>query len=272
MEKEIAKNPIDRVIGHLPYRMALAGGWIDQPFISRENPNPPGSMVVVGLQPTFRYMDRAGMATSTRQVARRLWGDSLPNLDPAVLMHQLYQAENDGKDQPSGSQDMAGLIYPGINRLDYDFAYEGGYFPIHIESNNDPCVVQWLEEVIYLVPVSQRPVGYSPLGIQKLDPEWIDRLGQSGKDCYQAIVDKDIHKLGSSLDECMLCWQTVLPQTVCHPIISVDLLELLREYQSRYAGAMYSGCGGGYLIVVSDGVVPGGIKVKIRYAKRAIEP
>jgi len=27
---------------------------------------------------------------------------------------------------------------------------------------------------------------------------------------------------------------------------------------------MYSGCGGGYLIVVSESPVPGGIKIKIR--------
>ena len=37
----------DHVIGAIPYRMALAGGWIDQPFVSRHNPAPPGSMVVV---------------------------------------------------------------------------------------------------------------------------------------------------------------------------------------------------------------------------------
>jgi len=55
---------ITRVIGKIPFRMALAGGWIDQPFVSRHNPTPPGSMVVVSLEPIFRYMDRSGMATS----------------------------------------------------------------------------------------------------------------------------------------------------------------------------------------------------------------
>jgi hypothetical protein len=29
--------------------MALAGGWIDEPFVSRHNPEPPGFMVVVSL-------------------------------------------------------------------------------------------------------------------------------------------------------------------------------------------------------------------------------
>ena len=112
-------------IGNFPYRMAIAGGWIDQPFVSRLNPCPPGSMVVVSLEPTVRFMDRSGMASGTRQVALRLWNGSLPKRNPAKLVRELYAAENIDKPEPSGSQDMIGLIYPGINRLDYDFAVEG---------------------------------------------------------------------------------------------------------------------------------------------------
>ena len=55
---------LTKVIGRIPNRLALAGGWIDQPFVSRHNPTPPGSMVVVALEPTFRAMDRAGCARS----------------------------------------------------------------------------------------------------------------------------------------------------------------------------------------------------------------
>ena len=69
---------ITDVIGKVPYRMQFAGGWIDQPFVSKLNPAPPGSMVVVALEPTFRFMDRAGMGTSTRKVAMRLWDETLP--------------------------------------------------------------------------------------------------------------------------------------------------------------------------------------------------
>jgi len=102
------------LISEIPYRMAFAGGWIDQPFVSKLNPAPPGSMVVVGLEPTFRYMDRCGMATSTREVASRLWNGKLPDRDPTELTRELYEAENQGKREPSGSQDMAGLIHPGV--------------------------------------------------------------------------------------------------------------------------------------------------------------
>jgi len=258
---------IDALIGKIPYRIALAGGWIDQPFVSKLDPSPPGSMVVVGVEPTFRFMDRCGIATSTREVARKLWDETLPDGDPLELVRELYAAENNSKPEPSGSQDMVGLIYPGINRLDYDFRHERGVFPAHIESNNDPRIARWLEGVIHILPLAQRPDGYSPLGEKHLDPGWIQRLGQSGKQCFEAILAKNVKGLGASMNECMKCWEALLPHTVRHPAISIDLLGILSHYQARYAGAMYSGCGGGYLYVVSEDMVPGSFHIQLRLAK-----
>jgi hypothetical protein len=260
---------ITSVIGSIPYRMALAGGWIDQPFVSQVNPTPPGSMVVVALEPQFPFMDRCGMATSTRKVASKLWNGALPQRSPAELVHELYAEENRGKPEPSGSQDMAGLVYPGINRLDYDFNYEGGYFPVHIESNCDPMIAGWLEKIVHALPVAQRPDGYSPLGIKNLDVDWVRRLGQSGKDCYAAILDRDLEAVGASMNECMQCWEAILPHTVRHSTITADLMGILDYYQARYAGAMYSGCGGGYLFVVSEEPVPGSFNVKIKISSNA---
>jgi hypothetical protein len=258
------KTSITDVVGKIPYRMALAGGWIDQPFVSRHNPDPPGSMVVVSLEPTLPFMDRCGMGTSTRKVMMRIWNGQIPDGDPVNLVREAYIAENKERSAPSGSQDMAGIIYPGINRLDYDFGSEGGYFPVHVESNQDPEVAQWLEEHIFMVPIAQRPPGYDPLEKQNLDPKWIQRLGQTGKDCFEAILSKDASSLGKSMTGCMVCWETILPCTVCHPLITLDLMSILRYYQTRYCGAMYSGCGGGYIYVVSEEPVAGGFQVKVR--------
>ena len=221
-------------------------------------------MVVVSLEPTFRFMTKCGMGTSTRDVAMKIWGDSLPDDDPHILMRELYHAENDERSEPSGSQDMAGIVFPGINRLDFDVNFEGGYFPVHVESNNDPKVVRWLEDVIYCFPVNQRAPGYFPLAIKNLIPVWIERLGRSGQDCYTAILAQNAENLGESMNESMRCWEAILPHTVQHPTITIDLQEILKFYQSRYFGAMYSGCGGGYLYVVSDESVPGAFKVKIK--------
>jgi hypothetical protein len=194
----------------------------------------------------------------------KLWNGVLPDKPLEELVRQLYEAENKGKAEPSGSQDMIGIIYPGINRLDYDFKVHGGIFPVHIESNNDPEVAAWLEKVIHVIAVGPRPEGYNPLGRKNFEPEWIARLGQSGKDCYDAIVNRDIVGLGAAMNECMLCWHTILPDIVEHPTLKIDLLALLEFYQSKYPGAMYSGCGGGYIYVASHEPVPGSFHLKVR--------
>jgi hypothetical protein len=255
---------ITQVIGHIPNRLALAGGWIDQPFVSRHNPKPPGSMVVVSLEPTFRAMERSGCATGTRSVATRIWHGRLPNRPAQKLVQQLYVAENKGKAEPSGSQDMIGLIYPGISRLDYDFEANGGVFPSHIESLNSTRIARWLERVLDLLPVQPRPEAYNPLGEKHREPWWIARLGNTGKDCFAAIRRMDVNALGQSMNDCMTCWEKILPHTVRHPSLIVDLKSILRLYQRHYPGAMYSGCGGGYLLVVSNQSVPGAFRVNIR--------
>jgi len=259
------RDPVQSVLGNIPNRLQLAGGWIDQPFVSRQNPKPPWSMVVVQIEPNFRPMDRSGIASGTRAIAAMLWKGRLPTNRPREeLVRELYRAENDGKAEPSGSQDMIGLVYPGVNRLDYDFAVNGGVFPVHIESCNRVGVARWLEKVLHLLPVEPRPEGYSPLEIQNLEPMWIARLGQAGRSCYDAIVNRDAERLGAALNLNMKCWERLLPGTVRHPLIKIDLPGLLAAYQRRYCGAMYSGCGGGYLIVVANEQVPGALKVKVR--------
>jgi len=217
---------ITDVIGDFPYRIQMAGGWIDQPFVSRLNPKPPGSMVVVSLQPDFFMMDRAGMATGSRHIALKMWNGRLPQGNPAKLVEDLYAEENRGKAEPSGTQDM---------------------------------------------PVLQRPDGYNPLGIKHLDPESVAKLSRSGRDCYAAIVSKDVRKLGASLNLNMECWEKMLPQTVSHPTIKMDLVALLHYYQSKYPGVMFSGCGGGYLLVASDEPVPGSFRVNVRTNQHSLD-
>jgi len=221
-------------------------------------------MVVVCVEPQFWFMARAGICIGTRNIAIKLWKGELPDRDPDRLVQELYEEENRGKVEPSGSQDMIGLVYPGVNRLDYDFTHRGGIFPRHIESNNDAEVARWLENVIHILPVNQRPEGYNPLEVKNLDAAWIERLGRSGRDCYDAIVARDVAALGESMNECMRCWEAILPGTVRHRTIQIDLPTLLKYYQSRYPGAMYSGCGGGYLYVISQEPVPGAFQVKVR--------
>ncbi|RME48276.1 MAG: cytidyltransferase, partial [Chloroflexi bacterium] len=60
-----------RRLDTMPYRIDLAGGWLDQPFVSRHYP---GSVITLSIEPTIEFNERSGMATSTRRTAIRLWG------------------------------------------------------------------------------------------------------------------------------------------------------------------------------------------------------
>lgn len=258
-------SDITDLLGKIPHRVAFAGGWIDLPFCSEKDPEPPGSMVVAQVETEFAWMPRSGICSSTRDIAMEIWNGEIPHdRDREELVEELFWAENKDKADHSGVQDMVGLIYPGISRIDFDIKHRGGQFPCHIESCNDPEVARWLSSVLYVVTIQPRPDGYYPLDVKNLDPAWVRRLGQSGADCYDGIVAMDIDKTGRSFNECMLCWETLMPGICRHHTIKRDLMRELKFYQDNYPGAMFSGCGGGYFYVLSDTPVPGGFQVKVR--------
>jgi hypothetical protein len=235
-----------------PYRIALAGGWIDQPWVSEVCA---GSMVVASLLPTTDFFDRSGMATSSRKVAIELWGGGLPAGDPVRMARLLFGAENPpGVEYVSGSQDHIGLLVPGISRL----FYRGSYWPERIESTVDEDTCRWLEEALHLVPLGPRPVEYDPLTDKNLEYAWIKQLGESGDLCYSSILKRDVEGLGRSLALSLEAWRHILPGTVRE-----STLRDLDRYAS-FPGATFSGAGGGYIIVASDAAVDGAIKVKIR--------
>ena len=71
---------------------------------------------------------------------------------------------------------------------------------------------------------------------------------------------------------CVRCYSQILPHTLRHPTLSAfDYAKFQQFFEQRYAGAMYSGCGGGYLYVASDSPVPGAFKMKIRTETAAVE-
>ncbi|MCF6333180.1 MAG: adenylyltransferase/cytidyltransferase family protein [Draconibacterium sp.] len=238
-----------------PYRVCLAGGWMDQPWVSEKHP---GSVVVAQIWPTLDFNDRSGMATSSRKVAMELWGDEYPGGDPVRNAQLLFGAENPpGSEYISGSQDHIGLLVPGLSRIDYD----GKYWPAHIESTVDKETCEWLSSVLHFAPLQPRPEGYNPILSKNLDPKIIKRLGKSGEVCYEAILKKDVKLLGESMKDTFLCWNEMLPYTVPAWVMQ----EMETNYFPKYSGAITSGSGGGYIIFPSEEKIEGTIKVKIRY-------
>jgi cytidyltransferase-like protein len=238
-----------------PFRLCLAGGWIDQPWVSQVYP---GSVVVAQIWPTMDFNDRSGLATSSRNVGIQLWGDRYPDGNHEQNAKLLFGAENPpGKKYISGSQDHIGLLYPGINRL----YYNGDYWPETIDSTVDPQICDWLSHVLHLVPLVPRPLGYDPLKEMHLEKPFIKELGEAGDLCWQSILKKDIIGLGIGLTNTFLSWKKILPLTVPKWVMN----EMLTKYFPAYPGAITSGSGGGYIIVASEKEVEGAIRIKVRY-------
>jgi hypothetical protein len=238
-----------------PYRLCLAGGWIDQPWVSEIHP---GSVVVAQIWPTLEFNDRSGLATSSRKIGIQIWGDRYPDGDHEQNAKLLFAAENPpGKKYISGSQDHIGLLYPGINRL----RYNGGYWPHMIKSDTSKDICDWLSDVLHLVPLEPRPDGYDPLKEIHLEKKFIHELGEAGDNCWEAILKKDIFELGKALTNTLLSWKKILPLTVPDWVMK----EMETKYFPHYPGAITSGSGGGYVIVASENKVEGAIKIKVRY-------
>jgi len=237
----------------LPYRLCLAGGWMDQPFISMYAP---GSVVTIQIEPRDDFMDRGGLATSTRKT----W-EQLTKYNPAIedcheLAKILFGYENPpGKKYISGCQDAIGLTHPGINRLDFD----GGFWPEHIETCVDDAICEWLENHIVLVPLFERPAGYDPLLRQNITRAGVQRLGMTGKVCYEAILQKDLKGFGASLTATHDAWRDLLPLTT-----NREIDDQLNSYNDKCYGRITTGCGGGYIILASDRDIEGGFRVSVR--------
>lgn len=238
-----------------PYRLCIAGGWLDQPWVSEIYPGP---VVVAQLWSSTDFNDRSGLATSSRKVAEELWGGTIPAGEPVRNARLLFGAENPpGSKYVSGSQDHIGLMLPGINRLYYD----GEYWPARIDSCLDPDICNWLSSVLFLIPLEPRPDGYDPLKVKNLEPGLIKELADAGELCWHSILKKDIRGLGKSLTQTFLSWRKILPLTVPDWVLH----EMESKYLSGYPGAITSGSGGGYAVVASEKEIKGAVRIKVRY-------
>jgi cytidyltransferase-like protein len=236
-----------------PYRLCLAGGWMDQPWMSEIHA---GSVVVAQIMPTVPFALRSGLATSSRAVALSLWGDRYPEGDPIENARRLFGAENPpGTQAIAGSQDHLGLLVPGISRL----YYGGEYWPVKIDNTRDSAVCEWLSKVLHLIPLKPRLEGYNPLDRTNLRQDWIKDLGAAGALCWKSLLARDIRGLGQSMTQTMSSWRNLLPLTVPDWVI-----QEAHSYE-RYPGCVPTGCGGGYLMVASEDDVPGSIPIRVRF-------
>ncbi len=243
-----------RSVCNIPYRIDLAGGWLDQPFISKLYPGP---VLTISLEPTVEFNERSGMASSTRRKAIELWQSDIPEGDNEQLAKILFSYDNSpGAKNISGSQDALGIVLPGLNKLDYS----GGYWPEKITSIDDEEILKFLENSMYLLTIGPRDDAFEVLDKQNPTIDGARMLAVATDKCWNAILNKDIGGFGKYFRKSFDAQVDLFP---CMRNEKVN--NLIRKYEDSAHGWKLSGAGGGgYLILISDKTVDGAMKIKIR--------
>jgi len=240
----------------VPYRLDLAGGWLDQPFVSEHHPGP---VITISLEPDERYERRSGMASSTRNTALSMWGPRLPVDDREKLAKLIFATENPpGTKTVAGSQDAVGIVYPALNKLEYD----GEYWPRNIISNHDPEVLSMIEDRLHLVFVEARPGPFEVLDEMHPNPDDAKRLADAANQLWDAALAKNPVAFGKAMSD------SLDAQVAMFPLMMTSRINQIIEQNREHAlGWKISGAGGGgYVVMFSEKEIPGAIRPKIRVA------
>lgn len=238
----------------IPYRIDLAGGWLDQPYVSCYAP---GAVITICIEPDYEFNDRSGMSTSSRKKAIELWQTDIPDGDREKLAKTLFCFENPpGSKYISGSQDSLGIIMPGLNKLHY----EGGYWPTSIESVTDNSLMEWIEKRIWMIPLYPRHNDYDVFENTHIDETGATRLSAAATDCWQAILNRDAHATGKAITDGFDAQIAMFPN-----MVTPDVFAQIEKYKQHTLGWKLSGAGGGgYLIFFSEQPVENAIQIRIR--------
>jgi cytidyltransferase-like protein len=239
---------------NIPYRIDLAGGWLDQPFVSKFAPGP---VLTVSIEPTVEFHDRSGMASSTRRKAVELWKTEIPGGDKEKLAKILFTYDNPpGTEVISGSQDSIGIVFPGLNRLNYN----GGYWPTSIDTCHREDVLSFIEDHLSLVTLGPRHASYVALDDADITAPKAAQLARAAEECWNAALAKDLKKFGASFTDSFEAQVAMFPR-----MADDQLRQVIARFESFAAGWKLSGAGGGgYLILVAEARLPGTMGIKIR--------
>ncbi len=238
----------------IPYRIDLAGGWLDQPNVSSLYPGP---VLTISIEPDYEFNDRSGMSTSSRKKAIELWQIDIPAGNKEKLARTLFCYENPpGTKYVSGSQDSLGIVLPGLNKLHYD----GEFWPSAIERVLDVDTLTWLEKHLWLIPLYPRHNDYDVLSETNITAENAKKLSDAAVNTWNAVKEKDIQKFGKSVKESFEAQILMYPH-----MVTADILNVLKKYKDQALGWKLSGAGGGgYFILVSDTPIENAIQIRIR--------
>ncbi|MBK8492800.1 MAG: adenylyltransferase/cytidyltransferase family protein [Saprospirales bacterium] len=238
----------------LPYRIDIAGTWIDQPYVSQYHP---GWAITLSLEPIVEYNERCGMSTSTRNAAKKLWPHHLPIERSEKLAEILFKFENTpGAKFVSGAQDAIGICMPGVVRHYYDNAY----WPLQFESIHSESVLSWLENHISMVLLWPRERDLDLLKETYIHKENVKHLADSAIEVWDAIKEKDLAAFAKGFLRSFQAQTRMFPAMLDEKI----LVEIEKYKDQALAWKLAGAGGGGYLILVSEKPIKGTMRIKIR--------
>ena len=243
-----------RTVHQIPFRIDLAGGWLDQPWVSKHHP---GSVITISIEPTLQFNDRSGMASSTRQAAISMWGPRLPAGNHEKLAKILFCYDNPpGTEVISGSQDAIGIVFPGLANA----YYEGEYWPTRIERLGDDLSLKFVEDHLYLVTLGPRHAEYDVLANTYIDRKGAKSLAEATEACWQAIQQNDIRSFGYTMRASFEAQIAMFPT-----MMNDAVARLIDKFKDIALGWKLSGAGGGgYLILVSEDPIENAVRVTAR--------
>jgi galactokinase/mevalonate kinase-like predicted kinase len=243
-----------RTVNRIPFRIDLAGGWLDQPFVSKYYP---GAVITISIEPTLQFNERSGMASSTRRVAIDMWGPRLPVGDPEKLARILFCCDNPpGTETISGAQDAIGIVFPGLARS----FYEGEYWPTKIDRLEDELTLQFVEKSLYLVALGPRHAEYNVLDNTQITQSGAKALADATEGCWQAIRERELKGFGLYMKKAFEAQIAMFPNMMTEMVA-----KLIQKYHDVALGWKLSGAGGGgYLILVSDTPIENAVRIIAR--------
>ena len=239
----------------IPFRLDLAGGWLDQPFVSKFYP---GSVITISIEPDIDFNDRSGMSSSTRTKAIELWQTKIPEGDKEALAKTLFCVDNPpGSKYICGSQDSIGIIYPGVNRLYYP---RESYWPSAIESITEKDTLEWIAKHLWLINLSPRDKNFDVLSNTKIDEAGAKALAEAANGLWQSIIDRDLASFANNFKASFDAQIAMFPN-----MVSPKIAEIIKSYENVALGWKISGAGGGgYLVLVSKKPVENAMQIRIR--------
>jgi len=243
-----------RQVCNIPFRLDLAGGWLDQPYVSKYHPGP---VITISVQPDYQFNDRSGMSSSTRRKAIQLWQTDIPEGNKEILAKTLFSFENPpGTKIISGSQDSIGIIFPGVNRLNYG---KENYWPDSIESETNKNILEFIEKHLYFITLSPRVGNFNVLSDTKINEANAKDLADAANGMWLALQNQNLKDFGKAMRESFEAQITMFPH-----MVNPHIIEILDSYQDKALGWKLSGAGGGgYLVLVSENPVPNAIQIRI---------